>query len=219
MRILFIEDTVPLAEAVRDHLVADGHAVDWVVLLKDASAAYAAQSYDLILLDLHVPDGFGLDWLSARRAEGVKTPVIILTARDQISDRIRGLNAGADDYLVKPFDLDELLARCHAVSRRRHGHLSVQWEIGDVLIDEGAHQVVVGGQAVDLTAREWGVLSTLVQRRGQVVSKRVLEDALYAFGEEVESNAVEVYVSRLRKKLGHTLIRTQRGLGYQVVVS
>ena len=216
MRILLIEDDVVLGGAVRDHLAAAGHAVDWVPLLETAQDARAGTTYDLILLDLNLPDGAGLGFLKSIRRGGDSTPVIILTAMDQLTTRIDGLNAGADDYLVKPFALDELTARLGAVARRYGGNPNPLLTIGPLAIDRGQRRALVSGEPVDLTAREWAVLERLSQYPGVLVSKAQLEDALFAFGAEVESNAVEVYVSRLRKKVGANLIQTVRGLGYRL---
>ena len=216
MRILLIEDDVVLGGAVRDHLAAAGHAVDWVPLLETAQDARAGTTYDLILLDLNLPDGAGLGFLKSIRRGGDSTPVIILTAMDQLTTRIDGLNAGADDYLVKPFALDELTARLGAVARRYGGNPNPLLTIGPLAIDRAQRRALVSGETVDLTAREWAVLERLSQYPGVLVSKAQLEDALFAFGAEVESNAVEVYVSRLRRKIGANLIQTVRGLGYRL---
>lgn len=215
MRILLIEDDKAIGGAVRDHAAADGHAVDWAKTLTDARAYADAANYGLMLLDLQLPDGSGVAHLRDMRKRANTTPVIIMTARDQISDRIEGLNAGADDYLVKPFDLGELSARIHAVARR-YGHSpEPALEFGELRIVPAERKVERDGSAVELTAREWSVLDSLLSRRGSIVSKGQIEDALYAFGAEVESNAVEVYVSRLRKKLGADRIATVRGVGYR----
>ena len=216
MRILLIEDEPALGEAVATHLKRASHAVDWVQRLDDAEAALRAVNYGLILLDLHLPDGRGLDLLRRLRQAEDKRPVIILTARDQIRDRIEGLNAGADDYLVKPFDLDELVARILAVQRRSAEKASPLIRVGSLVIDQAARQARYDNQEVPLTAREWALLECLAQRVGVTHSKAQLEEALYAFGAEIESNTVEVYVSRLRKKLGAKVIRTVRGLGYRL---
>lgn len=216
MRILVVEDEAFLADAICVHLTRAGHAVDCVGRLDDAEAALDATDYGLILLDLHLPDGRGLDLLKRRRKAGDKRPVIICTARDQIRDRIEGLNSGADDYLVKPFDLEELAARVQAVQRRYDGQPSPALVIGTLTIDAATHQVWQSGESVALTAREWALLECLARRPGAIVSKAQVEDALFAMGEEVESNAVEVYVSRLRKKLGPSAIETVRGLGYRL---
>jgi two-component system OmpR family response regulator len=216
MRILLIEDEPVLGEAVLTHLKRSNHAVDWVQRLDDAEAALRAVDYGLVLLDLHLPDGRGLDLLRNLRKEEDKRPVIILTARDQIRDRIEGLNAGADDYIVKPFDLDELIARILAVQRRSATKASPAVRVGSLLIDQVDRKVWCEDREVPLTAREWALLECLARRVGATLSKSQLEEALYAFGSEIESNAVEVYVSRLRKKLGAKTIHTVRGLGYRL---
>jgi two-component system OmpR family response regulator len=169
-----------------------------------------------VLLDLNLPDGHGLELLRALRKSGVATPVIILTAQDQIASRIDGLNAGADDYLVKPFNLSELSARLGAVARRYGGNPSPKLLLGELEIDTAVRSVMRDHHTVDLTAREWAVFERLIRSPGILVSKAQIEDALFEFGAEVESNAVEVYVSRLRKKLGRESVETVRGLGYRV---
>jgi two-component system, OmpR family, response regulator len=216
MRVLLIEDDPVLGEAVRDQVADDGHAVDWVRLLADAQDSLRVAPYDLVLLDLMLPDGSGLAFLRELRRSGGVTPVIVLTARDQISERISGLNAGADDYLVKPFNLLELSARIGSVARRYAGNPNPHLKVGSLEVDLGAHAIYRDGRPLDLTAREWAVLETLLQHPGAIISKAQLEDRLYAFGEEVESNTIEAHVSRLRKKLGHELIDTVRGLGYRL---
>lgn len=217
MRILLVEDDRRIGSAVRDHIAADGHAVDWAETLEQARAFAKVASYGLVLLDLQLPDGQGVGHLRDMRARADRTPVIIVTARDQITDRIAGLNAGADDYLVKPFDLGELSARIHAVGRRAGAigpDLAVK--IGPVELLAAERIAKLNGATVELTAREWAVLDALTSRPGAIVSKSTIEDALYEFGAEIESNAVEVYVSRLRKKLGPEAIATLRGLGYRL---
>lgn len=216
MRVLLIEDEPVLGQAVQEQVAADGHAVDWVTRLDEADAALRAVDYGLVLLDLHLPDGRGLDLLKTLRRAGDPRPVIILTARDQISDRIEGLNAGADDYLVKPFDLDELSARVMAVSRRYAGNPNPTITLGDLIIDKTARRVWRGEAAIDLTKREWAIVDLLTQRATAVISKEQIEEALYDFGSEIESNTVEVHISRLRKKLGRAAIHTVRGVGYRL---
>lgn len=216
MRILLTEDDEAIGGAVRDHLAADGHAVDWAKSLSRARDHVAVASYDLVLLDLHLPDGSGITLLREIRKRLDALPVIILTAMDQITDRIEGLNAGADDYLVKPFDLGELLARIHAVARRSKARPAPAVTIGKVEINASERIVKRGALRVELTAREWAVLDCLADRKGSIVSRAQIEDALYEFGAEIESNAVEVYISRLRKKLGAGLIKTTRGIGYRL---
>ncbi|NLS14999.1 response regulator transcription factor [Rhizobium sp. P40RR-XXII] len=214
MRILLVEDDDTIGGAVRDHIAAGPHAVDWVRNLADADEVTSAVQYGLVLLDLQLPDGSGIDFLKRLRRRPDETPVIILTARDQISDRIEGLNSGADDYLVKPFNLGELTARILAVARRYTGSPQPTIRFADLEIDQPQRRVRLEGKDVVLTGREWAVLDLLVARPGAIVSKDKIEEALYAFGSEIESNTVEVYVSRLRKKIGRDRIRTARGVGY-----
>jgi two-component system OmpR family response regulator len=216
MRVLLVEDDYVLGEAVREHVASLGHGVDWMKRLDDAREALATVAYELVLLDLNLPDGRGLDLLRELRRQGADAPVIILTAQDQIAARIEGLNSGADDYLVKPFDLSELSARIAAVARRYSGNANPLLRRGELEIDLARRIVSVGGKPVDLTAREWAVLERLVRHPNALIAKTDIEDSLYEFGAEIESNAVEVYVSRLRKKLGHDSIRTVRGAGYVI---
>jgi two-component system, OmpR family, response regulator len=218
MRILLLEDDHALGDAVREHVASLGYGVDWMRRVDDAREALATVAYELILLDLNLPDGRGLDFLRALRRQGKAVPVIILTAQDQIASRIEGLNSGADDYLVKPFDLSELSARLAAVARRYGGNPNPLLRLGDVDVDMARRFIVVEGKSVDLTAREWAVLERLLRRPNTMVAKSDIEDSLYEFGAEIESNAVEVYVSRLRKKLGRDVIQTVRGAGYKVSV-
>lgn len=216
MRVLLIEDAPGLGQAVREQIAEDGHAVDWVQRLAQAEASTRSTPYDLILLDLMLPDGRGLDFLRQRRRAGDTTPVIILTARDGISDRIEGLNAGADDYLIKPFDLEELSARVAAVARRYTGNPNPQLQIGELQIDRAARTVQRAGHPVALTAREWALFEAFIQHPGALLSKSQLDEGLYEFGAEIESNTIEVYISRLRRKLGHDVIETVRGQGYRL---
>lgn len=216
MRLLLIEDAIDLGEVIHDQMIDEGHAVDWVETIAQAKAALAGTEYDLILLDLMLPDGHGIDLLKTLRHDGDDTAVIILTARDQISDRIQGLNAGADDYLVKPFDLSELSARVAAVARRYAGNPNPTIKLADLTVDLNTHQVTRAGADIQLTAREWALLEAFLHRPGLLLSKSQLEDHLYAFGAEIESNTIEVYISRLRKKLGKDLIETVRGFGYRI---
>lgn len=216
MRVLLIEDDRVLGAAVRDQIAADGHSVDWMQRLDGARDALTGTGFDLILLDLMLPDGKGLTFLKALRGRGDVSPVIILTALDQVSDRIAGLNAGADDYLVKPFDLAELSARIGSVARRYSGNPNPLISLGDLEVDLSARQIRKHGQAIAMTAREWMLLEAFLQRPGQLLSKRQLEERLYSFDDEIESNTVEVHVSRIRKKLGAGVIETERGMGYRL---
>lgn len=216
MRILLIEDDTVLGAAVHDQIAGDGQSVDWVKRLDEADDAVKAASYDLILLDLMLPDGRGIGFLKTLRTKGNVTPVIILTALDQVSDRIEGLNAGADDYLVKPFDLAELSARIGSVARRYSGNPNPLVTHGPLEIDLAARSIRRDGRPVQLTAREWALFEAFLARPGQLLSKAKLEEKLYSFDAEVESNTIEVHVSRLRKKLGSALIETERGMGYRL---
>lgn len=218
MRILIVEDNEQLGSAVCEQLNDDGHAVDWVKTLADARNCIASVSYELILLDLMLPDGMGIPFLRQQRRNGLEVAIIILTALDQISDRIEGLNAGADDYLVKPFDLSELSARVAAVGRRYAGKPNPMVRFDDMEVDTGARHLMRDNVMVDLTAKEWAVFETLLRLQNRVVSKAKLEDTLYAFGAEIESNAIEAHISRLRKKIGRQKIETVRGSGYRLVV-
>lgn len=216
MRVLLVEDTTGLGEAVRDQIHEDGHAIDWVTSLRFAETSMLNTTYDLILLDLMLPDGNGFSFLKKLRKAGSSTPVIILTARDQVSNRIEGLNAGADDYLIKPFDLSELSARVSAVARRYRGNPNPLVKIGHLEVDLNEHRLKSKGQSIELTAREWAVLEGFFQRPGTLLSRSQLEDRLYQFGAEIESNTIEVYISRLRKKLGREAIVTVRNMGYRL---
>ena len=216
MRILLVEDTEGLGEAIRDQIAGEGHAIDWVQCLSHAETSLRSTQYDLVLLDLMLPDGSGIDLLTDLRQRGSTTPVIILTALDQISDRIKGLNAGADDYLVKPFDLSELSARISAVSRRYAGNPNPVLTLGALTVDLNNHIISRDGKPIDLTAREWALLEAFIQRPSTLLSKPQLEDHLYAYGTEIESNTIEVYISRLRKKLGKEQLETVRGMGYRM---
>ena len=214
MRFLLVEDDSMIGDTLRAALRMEGHAVDWV---RDAAAAHstlASEHFDLVLLDLGLPQGNGLDVLRGMRARGNATPVIVLTARDGPGDRVAGLDAGADDYLVKPFELDELGARIRAVLRRQAGRAMPQLAHAGVSLDPATRQVMRDGQPVLLSAREYAVLELLMQRPGAVLSRAQIEDRLYGWGEEIESNAVSVYVHQLRKKLGADFIRSMRGVGY-----
>lgn len=216
MRVLLVEDDTALGAAIRDQIASDGHSVDWATRLDMATDALAAAAYDLILLDLMLPDGLGIPFLKTLRGRGDVTPVIILTALDQVSDRIAGLNAGADDYMIKPFDLAELSARIGSVARRYAGNPNPIVTLGALNVDLAGRNLSLNGKPVMLTAREWVLFEAFVQRPGQLLSKAQLEERLYSFDKEIESNAIEVHVSRLRKKLGAGVIETERGLGYRL---
>ncbi|WP_108026719.1 response regulator transcription factor [Rhodovulum kholense] len=216
MRVLVIEDTADLAEAIRTYLGREGHAVDLAADCAEAGLALDLAAYDGIVLDLGLPDGSGLDLLRQRRRGGLRTPVVILTARDQIGDRIAGLDSGADDYVVKPVDLGELAARLRANARRSEGDPAAEVQLGPFRVDRARARIWQGPDEIRLTAREWAVLDALLAARGRVLSRQALEDRLYDFDAAVSGNAVEVYVSRLRTKLGRGVIETRRGIGYQI---
>ena len=214
MRFLLVEDDPMIGDTLRAALRMEGHAVDWVRDAAAAQSTLASERFDLVLLDLGLPQGSGLDVLRGARARGDITPVIVLTARDGPGDRVAGLDAGADDYLVKPFDLDELGARIRALLRRHAGRAQPVLAHGGVTLDPATRQVMRDGQPVLLSAREYAVLGLLMQRPGAVLSRAQIEDRLYGWGEEIESNAVSVYVHQLRRKLGAEFIRSMRGVGY-----
>jgi two-component system OmpR family response regulator/two-component system response regulator QseB len=220
MRLLLVEDDRMIGESLQRTLRLEGFAVDWV---RDAAAAdgtLASERFDLVLLDLGLPRGVGggpadgLEVLRALRARRDATPVIVLTARDARGDRVAGLDAGADDYLVKPFEFDELAARMRAVLRRHAGRAEPVLSQGGVTLDPAQRRVTLHGSPVLLSAREYAVLEALMARPGAVLSRSQLEDRLYGWGEEIESNAVSVYIHQLRKKLGAEFIRNVRGVGY-----
>jgi DNA-binding response OmpR family regulator len=213
---LLVEDDRMIADAVESALLGEHYAVDTVRDGQAADTALRTGTYDLVLLDLGLPLSDGLEVLGALRARGVKTPVLIVTARETVRDRIAGLDAGADDYLVKPFDTDELLARIRALVRRSAGHAGPVFTHGNVALNPATREATVDGQPVALSSREWAVLEPMVLRPGVVFSRAQLEDKLYGWKEDISSNAVEVYVHGVRKKLGAGLIRTVRGLGYVV---
>ena len=217
MRILLVEDTADLANVVAAHLRRAGHAVDHAPDRATAETAWSVADYAAVILDLGLPDGSGLSLLRSRRQAGDRTPVIVATAYDQISDRIAGLDAGADDYVVKPFDLEELQARLRAVARRADGLAASELAVGPLVIDRARARVRKDGENIRLTSREWAVLDALLAARGRVLSRAALEDKLYAFDDDIAGNAVEVYISRLRAKIGRDLIETRRGLGYCVL--
>ncbi len=216
LKILLLEDDPGLGRSVQEHLTLSGHQVTWARSVADAAERLVGGNPDLLLLDLRLPDGSGLDLLRAMRNRGDRRPVIILTARDQISDRIAGLNAGADDYLVKPFDLAELAARTRAVARRSFGEQAVVCDNGAVSLDFAGRVAQRHGAAVALTAREWALLELLARRPGTVVPREHIEETIGPMAVDSSGNALEVYVSRIRRKLGHAVIETLRGVGYRL---
>ena len=214
MRLLLVEDDAMIGAAAQQGLRQEGYAVDWVRDGREADAAVAGRVHDLVLLDLGLPRRDGLDLLRGWRAKGVDIPVVIVTARDAVKDRIAGLDAGADDYLVKPFDLDELSARVRAVLRRRSGRTGAVVTVGPLEIDTVARRVRYGGRDVALSGREYALLQALADRPGAYLTRAQLEERLYGWDEEIASNAVEVHIHALRRKLAPEAIRNVRGLGY-----
>ena len=216
MRLLLVEDDTMIGTAAQKGLRQEGHAVDWVRDGREAEAAIENGVYDLALLDLGLPRRDGLSVLRGLRAKGNDIPVVIITARDAVADRVAGLDAGADDYLVKPFDLDELSARLRAVARRRAGRARSILRVGGLEIDAAARAVRWKGREVALSAREFALLEALADRPGTFLTRAQLEERLYGWGEEIASNAVEVHIHALRRKLGPDLIQNVRGLGYSI---
>jgi two-component system response regulator QseB len=216
MRVLLVEDDPMIGRAVCAGLQGGGYAVDWVRDGGEAELALANGVYDLALLDLGLPRRDGMEILRSVRRNGTKLPVLVITARDSVADRVAGLDEGADDYLVKPFDLDELLARARAVIRRHEGRPSPERSYGALTVDPARRRVTFRGAPVELSGREFAVLEALMKEPGSVVSRDKLEDAVYGWGEEVESNSIEVHLHHLRRKLSAELIRNVRGVGYRI---
>ncbi|MCP5196004.1 MAG: winged helix-turn-helix domain-containing protein [Gammaproteobacteria bacterium] len=216
MRLLLVEDDPMIGNSLRQGLRSEGFAVDWVQDGHSAELAVETNTYALVLLDLGLPKKDGLAVLHHWRRCGLTVPVLILTARDAVPDRVKGLDSGADDYLVKPFDLTELLARIRALLRRQTGRAQDLIESGALRLDPITHTVDYRGQPVSLSAREFALLHALLETPGAVLSREQLEDRLYGWGEEVESNTVEVHIHHLRRKLNPKIIRTVRGIGYRL---
>lgn len=216
MRLLLVEDDSLLGDGIRAGLSQAGFVVDWVKDGQAAKLALQAEIYALVVLDLGLPRLSGMDLLKWLRASGNDTPVLILTAKDTVADRVNGLDAGADDYLIKPFDLDELGARIRALLRRAGGRAAPLVVHGKLEMDPASRQVTLEGKPVDLSPKEYAILLVLLESAGRALSREQLEQSLYGWGDEVESNAVEVHIHHLRKKLGAELIRTIRGVGYLV---
>jgi DNA-binding response OmpR family regulator len=216
MRLLLVEDDRMIGESVQKGLRQDGFSVDWVQDGGSAELALETERYDCVLLDLGLPKKDGIDVLRGMRVKRDAAPVVVITARDAVPDRIKGLDAGADDYVLKPFDLDELAARVRAVVRRREGRAEPVIEHLGLALNPATHQASYRGEPLSLSAREFAVLEALVSRPGAILSRSQLEERVYGWGEEVESNAVEVFIHGLRRKLGAEFIRTVRGAGYMV---
>ena len=219
MRLLLVEDDDLLGEGLVAFLRSEGHLVDWARSVA-AADAHLGEAFDAWLVDWKLPDGSGLDWLRQRRARGDTTAALMLTARDRLGDRLQGLDSGADDYLVKPFAPEELAARLRAVCRRSAGAAGQRVQVGataaGVEVDLAARCAYMSGVRAELTGREWAVLEALTLRAGRIVSKGELEQLVLGFASELSSNALEVHVSSLRRKLGHEVLATVRGLGYRV---
>ena len=216
MRLLLVEDDDMIAETVLESMRRAGYAIDWAQDGRAATLSLGNGVYDLMMLDLGLPGRDGIDVLSEYRAGGGEASVLILTARDAVEDRIRGLDAGADDYLVKPFDLDELAARVRALLRRRVDHRQAVYAHGDLALDPAAHEVTKRGESLRLLPREFALLQALIEAPSRVFTRAQLEDKLYGWGEEIGSNAIEVHVHGLRRKLGADEIVTVRGVGYRL---
>jgi two-component system, OmpR family, response regulator QseB len=216
MRLLLVEDDAMIGESLRKGLRQDGYVVDWIQDGAAAEAALLSEPYAMVLLDLGLPRKDGFELLQELRRRKNRVPVLILTARDAVSDRVKGLDLGADDYLVKPFSLDELAARIRAVLRRHAGRAEPLVAYGGLTLDPSARKVTCRGKEVPVSAREFSLLEALLERPGKVLSRAQIEERLYGWGEEVASNSVEVHVHNLRKKLGEGAIQTVRGVGYAI---
>jgi DNA-binding response OmpR family regulator len=214
MRLLLIEDNDSIGKGLYSGLNQAGYAVDWVRDGETAQSAFVTEDYDVAVLDLGLPRKSGIEVLSELRARGSKVPVLILTAKDTVDDRIIGLDQGADDYMIKPFDLDELQARLRAILRRSSGRATPKLVHGDIELDPASHTVTKNGAIVELTPRAFDILQSLMENQGRVMSRSRLEESMYSWKDEIESNAVEVHIHQIRKKLGNELIRTIRGVGY-----
>lgn len=216
MRILVVEDDKIIGDGIAQGLKLDNYAVDWVENKASAHAALKANIYEFMILDIGLPDGSGLDLLSALRRQNNDIPVLILTAYDETSYKVKGLDAGADDYLVKPFDLDELRARIRALHRRAHGRASPVLKAGRIEMDLATRKVLLNGCNVNLGPKEFAVLQTLIEKPGRILSKAQIEDGLYGWDMEIESNTIEVHIHGIRKKLGKDAIQTVRHVGYKI---
>jgi two-component system response regulator QseB len=216
MRILLVEDDDLLGDGIQEGLKQEGYAVDWLRDGVQAETALLSETFDAVILDLGLPRKSGIDVLRSIRQQGVKTPVLILTARDALEDRVNGLDAGSDDYLTKPFDFSEVTARLRALIRRSAGRANPAIEIQGVTLDPVAHQVSFSGKPVKLSRREFALLHTLMDNAGKVISRQKIVEALYGWDEEIDSNALEVHIHHLRKKFGNAFIQTIRGIGYIV---
>lgn len=216
MRLLLIEDDPLIGKATRRYLISEEYAVDWVQSAEEALTSILTHTYAVILLDLGLPDMDGQVLLAKLRAKGLAVPILVITAKDSISDRVLNLDNGADDFIIKPFDLEELTARIRVSLRRAQGRAEDVITMGDVSLYPGQKKVLLLDREVSVTGREFMVLSALMGAKGQILSRAQIEEALYGWGEEVESNSLEVHVHNLRKKLGKKCIETAHGLGYRM---
>ncbi len=216
MRLLLVEDDKQLGDGICAGLALEGYTVDWARNGNTAEDALLNEQFDLVVLDLGLPYRSGIDLLKGMRSRGNTTPVLVLTARDTVADRIKGLDSGSDDYMTKPFDLDELSARIRALLRRSAGQTSSLITHGAITVDLAAHAVMLDDKPVEISPREFAILRMLLSSTGRVLSRSRLEETLYGWETDVESNAVEVHIHRLRRKLGSNLIRTVRGVGYLI---
>lgn len=216
MRVLIVEDDKIIGDGISQALLMENYATDWVEDVESAETALMTSEYEMLILDLGLPDGSGFDVLQRLRDRHDETPVLILTAYDDVSYRVKGLDAGADDYLVKPFKLEELKARMRALRRRSSGHRDPVLSLGSITLDPAANVVKQHGQEVNLGPKEFAILHTLMERKGKVVTKAQLEESLYGWDMEIESNTIEVHIHGLRKKLGKSCIETLRHVGYRM---
>jgi len=216
MRLLLVEDDELLGDGLRIGLKQAGYTVEWLKDGATADQALQQEQFDLVVLDLGLPRQSGLEVLKNLRKSGNAVPVLILTARDSVEDRVQGLDCGGDDYLVKPFDLDELCARLRALQRRHSGRVEPLIQHGELIVDPAAHKVSLAGDEINLSSSEFALLHYLLDNKGRVIPRNRLEEMLYGWEGEVESNALEVFIHHLRKKLGRDLIRTVRGVGYVI---
>ena len=216
MRLLLVEDDEILGDGITEGLREYAYTVDWIKDGNQFDSAICATSYDAIILDWNLPGEPGLNLLKHNRDSGGTVPILMLTARDTLEDKITGLDHGADDYLVKPFDLDELAARIRALIRRDHGRTHPLLRHGDIIMDIARHEVTKSGEILTLSLREFSLLQLLLENAGKVLSRSRIEDSMYAWGEEIESNSIEVHIHNLRKKIGTDTIKTIRGVGYVI---
>lgn len=217
MKILLVEDDPQLGDSLKVALEYEGYAVDWILRGDEVVSTLGFAHFDCLVMDVGLPGIDGFKALALLRQKKFDLPVLMLTARDTLADRVEGLDRGADDYLTKPFEIDELFARIRSLFRRSHGQVSEMIEAGELRFNARDRSVTFAGESVDLTARELAILETLLRNKGRFVTKARIEESMYSWGEEVSSNTAEVYISRLRKRFGSALIQTSRGIGYRIV--